>query len=900
MALAYQKSALELQVKSKLAQVPQDIFFLMAALLHLFDLSSLVRACKYFSLLFEPDLYRHITSCYDSVYYRNECLFRTLVERPNLIPYIKYYRGPLLPNVTRIVSIHTGRSLRSKLLQREQGSNLPNVGPVEDHPTFKRAIVIFPKATNIEELYFTDLSTWMTDPLFEPIVVAVSKMPLRKLALWRSDQLLRVLRDQPNLEELDLRAGNNGLEDLQNTGVPNLKRVTASLTDASFLVPGRPVERLTIVSGFEPQVFDERLFNKLSLSARPIIDLKLDLDDPNNDNAVENGIRMIAQSLPNLKSLTLSVGGTISAQVISGGVGRSCPNSSRCGSAAITSLFNDTQVWISNTSMVSWLTSFIPNSLRTASKPKDLGRTKPSWKVPLNRQVKSMLVQIPEDIFLLILDKLDTAALSSLVRTCQQLHVALEPVLYRHITFPPSWTYHREDKLFQTLDQRQDLLPHIRTYHGPFLPLGFTRRLKRRGISKFFTNSRRDSPPLHETPMLKVAITIFTQATNIVDLQFNDSRPWTSEEAYAPIARAVSALSLRRLTIFRTTDLLQTLRDQPELEELELGAVHHGLDGLQPTDVPNLRTLTACLQEAAMLVPGRPIKKLRILSGGGELYDPLFRELALSTMPVTELSVDLGGVHGHEKLRDTIRLISRTLPDVECLTLSVHGGLNGAMILEEVPAFRSIRSLTLEDVYLTDGKAALQEGSSTIVDLLVERFISYLEGILLDNSSPDATADPRERQIQSKMAQIPQEIILVIANRLNKAALASLIQTCRYFHFMLEPTLYREINTTIPWRDKKADLLLRTLANRSDLFATIRAYHGPLALIPQPTPKPNLIKRILRVENSISNWFLSSPVPTVSFFTQAINIVNLELTDDYNSFYGDRALQFDFFEINRI
>ncbi|KAG9000455.1 hypothetical protein FRB90_011819 [Tulasnella sp. 427] len=305
------------------------------------------------------------------------------------------------------------------------------------------------------------------------------------------------------------------------------------------------------------------------------------------------------------------------------------------------------------------------------------------------------------------------------MQTCQRLQVSLEPILYRHIVFPLSSTYSREKILFQTLVNRQeDLLPLIRTYHGPLIPLEFSVGLPPRAeFDKIFRKRRgpRKPPPAYKTPWFDMAVTIFTRATNIVDLQLHDTRPWTYDEAFNPIARGISNMTLRRLKVLRSPELLHVLRDQPELEDLYLGAGYHGLHGVQPTDVPNLRTLRSCLPEAAILVPGRPVERLTLAwLGPVDLHEECFSRLALSTKPITDLSVDLDAVVG---MRQAIRMIGRALKDVENLTLFIRGGLSGRVILDEIPAFKSLKCLALEDACLIDYISTPENGSSSVIRL---------------------------------------------------------------------------------------------------------------------------------------------------------------------------------------
>ncbi|KAG8921638.1 hypothetical protein FRC00_008417, partial [Tulasnella sp. 408] len=139
-------------------------------------------------------------------------------------------------------------------------------------------------------------------------------------------------------------------------------------------------------------------------------------------------------------------------------------------------------------------------------------------------------------------------------------------------------------------------------------------------------------------------------------------------------------MSLKRLTLWTCEDVDQILRNQPELEELEVGWRTSGVDQLDETDLPKLKFLAAPLHEAAFIVPGRPIEGLRIIrtpDDEGPFDDQLFENFALSTGPITDLSVHLLGMSEEddesfdvdERLRVGLQVISRNLTQLESLSL---------------------------------------------------------------------------------------------------------------------------------------------------------------------------------------------------------------------------------------
>ncbi|KAG8922924.1 hypothetical protein FRC01_013445 [Tulasnella sp. 417] len=140
-------------------------------------------------------------------------------------------------------------------------------------------------------------------------------MSLKRLSLWNCNDLLPVLQDQPELEELRLKWCSATLENLEKTDVPKLRHLCAELHQAACLVPGRPIEHLSLDTGFGALHFDEQLFDKLSLSAKPITEFSGILICPWEDEMTRSAIRAIARNLPSVERLTLDIGGSISGLV---------------------------------------------------------------------------------------------------------------------------------------------------------------------------------------------------------------------------------------------------------------------------------------------------------------------------------------------------------------------------------------------------------------------------------------------------------------------------------------------------------------------------------------------------------------------------------------------------------
>ncbi|KAG8947370.1 hypothetical protein FRC04_010818 [Tulasnella sp. 424] len=360
-----------------------------------------------------------------------------------------------------------------------------------------------------------------------------------------------------------------------------------------------------------------------------------------------------------------------------------------------------------------WLLSFLPSILHLNNQT-DVVETPRSGSAtrgtPLECQRDSTFAQIPEDILLVIADHLDDMTKASLIRTCRYFHRLLEVNLYRRITPAFPWRDHRNDLLFRTLEQRQDLLPCIRTYHGHLLQRVLEptpEPAQKQSLLGGFRKWQSVEPinyvyPTNQTKGFKRAVFILQKATNIEELYFIDSSTWPWDPFFEPIQKAVSELSLRKLTLLSCKGMTRVLRDQPELEELSVGWNNHGLEQLEETDVPKLKALTASLQEAALLVPGRPIERLSLVPGFGpqDFDEPLFDKFLLSTMRIIEFSIHLHHPRKDERVRAVIRAIARTLPELKRLTMTVAGRISGRVILDEIPYLQSIGYLTFLDAKL--------------------------------------------------------------------------------------------------------------------------------------------------------------------------------------------------------
>ncbi|KAG8926638.1 hypothetical protein FRC01_008586 [Tulasnella sp. 417] len=310
---------LEYQKSSKLVQLPEDILLTIAHRLTLADRACLLRTCRYFRELLEAVQYRHLDLSNPPLYYRTDRLHRTLSERPDLIPYIITYRGPITAGTLLEPIKQKPQRIRSLLGRRTAPQPQLYTVAVSGAESFQRAISIFPNAVNIRELGFVDGTDWASNPNWEPITSAIPNLSLTHFSLLiasESAEVVPQLQAQPELEHLELSWVPARLGDLKETDIPKLRFLRATLQDAATIVPGRPVEEFHHVLRPEELGLDEHLVQKLSLSRGPITTLVTRLHHPSDRDSVRNVLQVFACHLPELQNLTLIVMGEVSGQIM--------------------------------------------------------------------------------------------------------------------------------------------------------------------------------------------------------------------------------------------------------------------------------------------------------------------------------------------------------------------------------------------------------------------------------------------------------------------------------------------------------------------------------------------------------------------------------------------------------
>lgn len=259
----------------------------------------------------EPRLYQHLilgdarTSCH------TDLLHRTLIERLELATHIRTYRGPLLPN--DLLFRPNTRTWGDWFYQPKRDT------PLQESEISKQTIAIISRAINICDLEFSDYTNWESDPVWEPVRTAVSKMQLTRLVCGgrgSAPPLAELLRSQPSLEALDIGWRILDCTQLEDTDLPKLRFLRAPFPEAADIVPGRPIEELHILFGRGETHILESVFHRLSLSTRTTTKLFLHFESRWEDQKLGNLLQAISRSLLGVKELKVMFGGAVSAKVV--------------------------------------------------------------------------------------------------------------------------------------------------------------------------------------------------------------------------------------------------------------------------------------------------------------------------------------------------------------------------------------------------------------------------------------------------------------------------------------------------------------------------------------------------------------------------------------------------------
>ncbi|KAG8895990.1 hypothetical protein FRC00_006653 [Tulasnella sp. 408] len=316
---------------SKIACLPYEILLMIIELLDERSVACLLRTCRVFRDIVEPILYRHIR-----VYrgpkreewllnpLKAQLLHRTLVGRPDLLPGILSYHGPLIPawNALGNYPTHLETYKRSRALDRKlRATSRARWGFAVSDEYLEKAKIIFSGTTNIQDLHFTEpFPDSMAHVLGVTDAPQLNMMNIQRLAVepgLSSPALGPILRTHPRLKHLELDPRQTDLP-WEEVDLPELESLKANLSQAAKIVPGRPIKKLELLGNWS----DSRIFEllaELTLSTCGIRELTTKIRHPwwYDDCVVwPEDLRALARHLPTIERLCLCIALRISDSVL--------------------------------------------------------------------------------------------------------------------------------------------------------------------------------------------------------------------------------------------------------------------------------------------------------------------------------------------------------------------------------------------------------------------------------------------------------------------------------------------------------------------------------------------------------------------------------------------------------
>ncbi|KAG9024381.1 hypothetical protein FS837_005386 [Tulasnella sp. UAMH 9824] len=125
-----------------------------------------------------------------------------------------------------------------------------------------------------------------------------------------------LLRTQSELKVLEIAWNATEWQDLEAAHIPRLERLKCTAARAASLVPGRPVTILELIKGDDERALGEDLFQRLALSARPIVTFTIALPDLATHGIFQRTLQYISRYLAGVEHLTIRVNGYISGNLL--------------------------------------------------------------------------------------------------------------------------------------------------------------------------------------------------------------------------------------------------------------------------------------------------------------------------------------------------------------------------------------------------------------------------------------------------------------------------------------------------------------------------------------------------------------------------------------------------------
>ncbi|KAG8912120.1 hypothetical protein FRC00_005223, partial [Tulasnella sp. 408] len=244
------------ETPSKVACLPYEILLAIIQLLDERSAACMLRTCRILRTLVEPFLYRYIQVDHGKEERRlnplkAHLLHRTLVGRPDLLPVIRSYHGPLVPRLDPFKDVDYDPQRYKVLWRKMKTTTQYNLVKNVYGEYLEKAKIIFSGTINIQELHFTEVvSKDMAQVLGAFKAPRSNMMNIKRLGLnvgtFYASELVPILRTQPRLEHLELHGGTYNIL-LNETDLPELESLKAELVHAARIVPGRPIKKLELL-----------------------------------------------------------------------------------------------------------------------------------------------------------------------------------------------------------------------------------------------------------------------------------------------------------------------------------------------------------------------------------------------------------------------------------------------------------------------------------------------------------------------------------------------------------------------------------------------------------------------------------------------------------------------------
>ncbi|KAG8980758.1 hypothetical protein FRB94_009792 [Tulasnella sp. JGI-2019a] len=340
-----------------------------------------------------------------------------------------------------------------------------------------------------------------------------------------------------------------------------------------------------------------------------------------------------------------------------------------------------------------------------------------------------LLCQLPTEVLLVIVASLaglqshdpqaavDRPGLLPLLQTCRVMRDVVEAFLYKDIMITWNWGF-RIQLLLRTLGDRPDLARRTTTFEGLLAPTNYNdltdskyRWVGDRRRKKFEVLVVRALGNLSNLRELNLRDIYFGPATPpwsapIKLLGYFHRTPLTSLGVSGPrvwCEAGVTSPGHLRVQTECAAEVFSLIRNQPLLQRLRLPVGFGELleEKFSPTDIPQLTSLSAAASDARLIVPGRPVTSLDLLTVPSRRFADIWREISRSTAPLVQITLH---ITSDSPLALNMQAMAEHLQDLERLSLIGVGNIHYEAIAATLNSLAHLRSFNLYLAYPEDGQ----------------------------------------------------------------------------------------------------------------------------------------------------------------------------------------------------